>query len=104
VLRPSAAGRLANARLDAWRGGLDYAARWRGVEAFIGINNLLDNRYETFGTIAAKGCLLGNLVEHSLTTAPPINVLAGLQYGYELSVRSRPARERLVSPGGTACR
>ena len=61
-------------------GGL--AARWGGFEAFIRINNVLDNRYETFGTFAPNGRLAGNPVERFLTPAAPINVLAGLQYEY----------------------
>jgi outer membrane receptor protein involved in Fe transport len=61
-------------------GGL--TARWGGFEAFVRINNVLDNRYETFGTFAPNGRLAGNPVERFLTPASPINVLAGLQYAY----------------------
>jgi iron complex outermembrane receptor protein len=61
-------------------GGL--AARWGGFEAFIRVNNVLDNRYETFGTFAPNGRLPGNPIERFLTPAPPINALAGLQYEY----------------------
>jgi outer membrane receptor protein involved in Fe transport len=61
-------------------GGL--SARRGGFEAFIRVNNVLDNRYETFGTFAPNGHLAGNPVERFLTPAPPISVLAGLQYEY----------------------
>lgn len=61
-------------------GGL--TARWRGFEAFVRINNVLDNRYETFGTFAPNGHLAGDPVERFLTPAPPINVLAGLHYTF----------------------
>jgi len=61
-------------------GGL--TARWRGFEAFVRINNVLDNRYETFGTFAPNGRLAGNPIERFLTPAPPINVLAGLHYTF----------------------
>ncbi len=61
-------------------GGL--SARWRGFEAFVRINNVLDNRYEPFGTFAPNGHLPGNPVDRFLTPAPPLSVLAGLQYTY----------------------
>lgn len=58
------------------------AARWRGLEAFLRVNNLLDNHYETFGTFAPNPRQAGAPVERFLTPAPPINVLAGLQYPF----------------------
>jgi iron complex outermembrane recepter protein len=61
-------------------GGL--TARWRGFEAFVRINNVLDNRYEPFGTFAPNGRVAGNPVERFLSPAPPINVLAGLHYTF----------------------
>ena len=61
-------------------GGL--SARRGGFEAFIRVNNVLDNRYETFGTFAPNGHLAGNPVERFLTPASPISVLAGLRYEY----------------------
>lgn len=57
-------------------------ARWRGFEAFARINNLLDNRYETFGTFAPNARLDGAPVERFLAPAPPISVLAGLRFVY----------------------
>jgi len=57
-------------------------ARWRGFEGFVRVNNLLDNRYETFGTFAPNARMPDAPVERFLSPAPPINVLAGLQYRY----------------------
>jgi iron complex outermembrane receptor protein len=54
--------------------------RWRGLEGFVQINNVLNASYETFGTFAPNGLQPGNPVERFLTPAPPINVLAGLHY------------------------
>lgn len=54
----------------------------RGVEAFLKINNLLDNRYETFGTFAPNARLDGAPVERFLTPATPIQFVAGLQYAF----------------------
>jgi outer membrane receptor protein involved in Fe transport len=52
----------------------------RGLEAFLKVNNVLDNRYETFGTFAANVREAGAPVERFLTPAPPIHVLAGVSY------------------------
>jgi outer membrane receptor protein involved in Fe transport len=52
------------------------------LEAFVRLNNVLNNRYETFGTFAVNGLAPGQPVERFLTPAPPINVLAGLQYAF----------------------
>ncbi len=54
----------------------------RGVEAFVKVNNVLDNRYETFGTFAPNTREAGAPVERFLTPAPPIHVLAGVQYTF----------------------
>ena len=56
--------------------------RWRGFQGFVRINNLLDNRYETFGTFAPNARLDGAPIERFLSPAPPINVLAGLRFVY----------------------
>ena len=56
------------------------SVRWRGLEGFVQINNVLNARYETFGTFAPNGLQPGNPVERFLTPAQPINFLAGLQY------------------------
>jgi outer membrane receptor protein involved in Fe transport len=65
-----------------WVANGGATARWRGFEAFVRINNVLDNRYETFGTFAPNARTPGAPVERFLTPAPPINVLAGLRYVY----------------------
>lgn len=54
----------------------------RGVEAFLKVNNVLDNRYETFGTFAPNAREPGAPVGRFLTPAPPIRVLAGVQYAF----------------------
>ena len=46
------------------------------------VNNVLDARYETFGTFAANGREPGNPVQRFLTPALPLNVLAGVQYAF----------------------
>ena len=46
------------------------------------INNVFNNVYETFGTFAVNGRQAGNPVERFLTPAPPISVLAGVQYRF----------------------
>lgn len=65
-----------------WVVNAGASARWRGFEAFVKVNNLLDNRYATFGTFAPDGRLAGAPVVRFVTPAPPINVLAGLQYTF----------------------
>ena len=57
-------------------------AGWKGLTAFVTINNLLNNEYETFGTFAPNGKVEGSPVERFLTPAPPINVLAGASYRF----------------------
>jgi len=56
--------------------------RHRGFEGFLKVNNVLDNRYETFGTFAPNTREAGAPVERFLTPAPPIHVLAGLRYAF----------------------
>jgi len=56
--------------------------RWLGFQGFVRVKNLLDNRYETFGTFAPNARMPGTPVERFLSPAPPVNVLAGLQYRY----------------------
>jgi iron complex outermembrane recepter protein len=57
-------------------------AAWKGFTAFVTINNLLNNEYETFGTFAPNAKLAGAPVESFLTPAAPINVLAGISYKF----------------------
>ncbi len=52
----------------------------RGLEAYLKINNVLDNRYESFGTFAPNSHQPGAPVERFLTPAPPISMLAGVRY------------------------
>ena len=59
-----------------------FRASWKGLTAFVTINNLLNNGYETFGTFAPNGKVEGTPVERFLTPAPPINVLAGASYRF----------------------
>jgi outer membrane receptor protein involved in Fe transport len=57
-------------------------ARWRRWRAFVRATNLLDARYEVFGTFATNGRAAGQPVEPFLMPGPPLRVLAGL--GWEL--------------------
>jgi iron complex outermembrane recepter protein len=52
----------------------------RGLEAYLKVNNVLDNRYEAFGTFAPNSHEPGAPVERFLTPAPPISMLAGVRY------------------------
>ena len=65
-----------------WVAGLGGSIKMNKLEAFVRLNNVLNNRYETFGTFAVNGLAPGQPVERFLTPAPPINVLAGLQYAF----------------------
>ncbi|PYO33726.1 MAG: hypothetical protein DMD86_10225, partial [Candidatus Rokuibacteriota bacterium] len=58
------------------------SARWQGLEGFVNLYNLLDNRYETFGTFAPDARLPGLPVVPFVTPAPPINVVAGVRYTF----------------------
>jgi outer membrane receptor protein involved in Fe transport len=55
---------------------------WERLAGFVKINNLLNNRYETFGTFAPNAKLAGAPIEPFLTPAPPINVLVGASYRF----------------------
>jgi outer membrane receptor protein involved in Fe transport len=55
---------------------------WKGFTAFVTINNLLNNQYETFGTFAPNAKAAGSPVESFLTPSTPINVLAGVAYKF----------------------
>lgn len=57
-------------------------ANFKQLDAFVWINNVLNNRYETFGTFAPNPKLPGAPVERFLTPAPPIHVIAGLSYRF----------------------
>ena len=57
-------------------------ARYRALSAFLTINNLLNNKYETFGTFAPNAKAPGVPIEPFLTPAPPINVVGGVSYRF----------------------
>ncbi len=57
-------------------------AGWKGLTAFVTINNLLNNEYATFRTFAPNGKVESAPVVRFLTPAPPINVLAGASYRF----------------------
>ena len=57
-------------------------AEWKKLEAFVTVNNLLNNAYETFGTFAPNAKADGAPIERFLTPAAPINVLAGVSYRF----------------------
>jgi iron complex outermembrane recepter protein len=54
--------------------------RHRGLEVYLTVNNVLDNRYETFGTFAPNAREPGAPVDRFLTPAPPLSMLAGVRY------------------------
>ncbi len=60
--------------------GLDL--HWRRLGGFVKINNLTNNRYETFGTFAPNAKVPGEPIERFLNPAPPINVLVGASYRF----------------------
>jgi iron complex outermembrane receptor protein len=57
-------------------------AHYRALSAFLTINNLLNNKYETFGTFAPNAKVAGAPIEPFLTPAPPINVVGGVSYRF----------------------
>ena len=65
-----------------WVANAGATVTMRGVEAFVRVNNVLDERYQTFGTFAANGREPGSPVQRFLTPAPPLSVLAGVQYAF----------------------
>src|SRR5262249_24568432 len=80
-----------------WVANAGLSAQWRGFEAFVTLNNLLNNKYETFGTFAPDARLPGTPVVPFVTPAPPINVLAGLRYSFYV-----PGAARVRSSGAPA--
>ena len=70
------------ALLGYWVAGLGASVKVKRLEAFVRLNNALNNRYETFGTFAVNGLAPGQPVERFLTPAQPLNFLAGLQYAF----------------------
>jgi len=71
------------AKLDDYvvlNAGLDL--HWQRFTGFVKINNLTDNRYETFGTFAPNAKVAGDPIERFLNPAPPINVMVGASYRF----------------------
>jgi outer membrane receptor protein involved in Fe transport len=56
-------------------------ARWRRLAFFVRATNLLDARYEVFGTYSINGRAPGQPVEPFLTPGAPLQVFAGLRWG-----------------------
>lgn len=57
-------------------------ANVKALTAFVAVQNLLDTRYETFGTFAPDPRVEGAPIQRFLTPAPPINVKAGLSWRF----------------------
>jgi iron complex outermembrane recepter protein len=57
-------------------------AQWGPLSAFLALHNLLDERYETFGTFAPNGKRPGTPIEPFLTPALPFRLDAGLAYRF----------------------
>jgi len=57
--------------------------RWGGWTAFLRAQNLLDARYETFGTYAADGKAPGQPVVAFLTPGAPLRAVAGIRWELE---------------------
>jgi iron complex outermembrane recepter protein len=62
--------------------GAGLRATYKGLAAFVAVDNLFDARYETFGTFGVNGRAPGAPVERFLTPAPPIHFGAGLAYTF----------------------
>jgi outer membrane receptor protein involved in Fe transport len=81
VLRGDEANR--HAPLPAsWVANADATVTVRGLEAFVRVHNLLDERYATFGTFAVNGREADRPVQRFLTPGLPFNVLAGVRYAF----------------------
>jgi len=61
-----------------------------GFVAWIRFANLLDARYSTFGTFAPNPKLPGAPVEPFLTPGRPLQIFAGVSYGFESGTYSAP--------------
>jgi outer membrane receptor protein involved in Fe transport len=62
--------------------GAGLKTEWKGFSAFLALDNLLDARYETFGTFGINPKAAGAPVERFLTPAPPIHVTGGVSYRF----------------------
>lgn len=56
-------------------------ARWRRTALFVRATNVLDARYEVFGTWSTNGRAPGQPIEPFLTPGAPLQVFAGLRWG-----------------------
>jgi iron complex outermembrane recepter protein len=65
-----------------WFANAGGSLQLRGFEVFVRIQNVLNQRYETFGTFAVNGREPGTPVERFLTPAPSIAVQAGVSYSF----------------------
>lgn len=80
-----------SAKLDPWfslGGGARVSAG--GFSAWVRCTNLLDARYNTFGTFARNPRLPGAPVEPFLTPAPPFQLFAGAGYAIGTAAPSAP--------------
>jgi hypothetical protein len=80
-----------SAKLDPWfalHGGARVSGG--GFSAWLRCTNLLDARYNTFGTFARNPRLPGSPVEPFLTPAPPFQFFAGVGYGFATAPSSAP--------------
>ena len=57
-------------------------ARWKGLNGFLTITNLLNDAHETYGTFAPNARQPGTPIERFLTPAAPIHVDAGLSWRF----------------------
>jgi iron complex outermembrane recepter protein len=57
-------------------------ARVKRLTVYMAVNNLLDTKYETFGTFAPNPRAEGSPVQRFLTPAPPINLQGGISYRF----------------------
>lgn len=60
--------------------GAGAEARWQRWSFFLRATNLLDTRYEVFGTFGTNGRLAGQPTEPFLTPGAPLRVFAGLRW------------------------
>jgi outer membrane receptor protein involved in Fe transport len=65
-----------------WVANAGATVKARGMEWFLRVRNLLDDRHATFGTYAVNGREAGNPVQRFLTPGLPLNVLAGVSYAF----------------------
>ena len=62
-----------------WVAGLGASVKVKKLEAFVRLNNVLNDTYETLGTFAVDGLAPGQPVERFLTRPRPAISSRGLQ-------------------------